>query len=269
VDEILLVQHGRELGVQFTDAKFKEGIEGIKKENNLDEEQFKQALKQEGLTLDELRKNFERAFMVQTVQAQEIFPRMRLTEEELRQYYATHRADFMTPETVTLREIAILLPAPPPGQDAMATPEAAAAKARIEAIRQRVAGGEDFAALVKEASDAATKANGGLIGPVNARDLNPAAKAVLDALKPGDVSPIIQLPRGYQLLKLEARETAEQQPFVKVRERIEVAIRNERLGGEMAKLRARLRSEAVIEWKDDYLRKIYEKRIGERAANVP
>jgi parvulin-like peptidyl-prolyl isomerase len=151
----------------------------------------------------------------------------------------------------------------------MATPEAAAAKARIEAIRQRVAGGEDFAALVKEASDAATKANGGLIGPVNARDLNPAAKAVLDALKPGDVSPIIQLARGYQLLKLEARETAEQQPFVKVRERIEVAIRNERLGGEMAKLRARLRSEAVIEWKDDYLRKIYEKRIGERAANVP
>jgi peptidylprolyl isomerase len=94
-------------------------------------------------------------------------------------------------------------------------------------------------------------------------DLNPSVRAIVDALKPGDISEPIQGTRGYQLLKLESREAARQLPFDEVRDRIEVAIRNERLGGEMEKLLARLRVGAVIEWKDDGLRRIYERRLAE------
>ena len=39
--------------------------------------------------------------------------------------------------------------------------------------------------------------------------------------------------------------------------------------GEMTKLRLRLRTGAVIEWKDDNLRRIYERRVGERLALTP
>ena len=37
----------------------------------------------------------------------------------------------------------------------------------------------------------------------------------------------------------------------------------------MTKLRLRLRTGAVIEWKDDNLRRIYERRVGERLALTP
>jgi len=37
----------------------------------------------------------------------------------------------------------------------------------------------------------------------------------------------------------------------------------------MTKLRLRLRTGAVIEWKDDSLRRIYERRVGERLAAAP
>lgn len=263
VDELLIVQHGRELGFTFSDEEFNKGLDTLKKDNNLDDAGLKQALQQEGLTLDELRRNFERAWLRQMVQAREIFPRMRITEEEMRQHYAGHRSDFMTPETVTLREIAVLAPASAGAQE-MSSSTAAQLKDRIAAVRTRALAGEDFAALVKEASDSGTKANGGLIGPIRVSDLNPATKALLDTLKPGDVTEPIQLSRGFQILKLETREVSVQQPFDKVREQIEIAIRNERLGGEMAKLRTRLRSNAVIEWKDDNLRRIYERRVAER-----
>jgi peptidyl-prolyl cis-trans isomerase SurA len=267
VDELLIVQHGRELGLVFSDEEFTRGIETLKKENNMDDAQFKQALAQEGLTLAELRLNFERAWMRQAVQAREIFPRMRITDEELRQYYTANRAAFMTPERVTIREIAVLAPAPAPGTaDPMSAALAAAARTRIETARQRAMAGEDFLALVKEVSNAPTRANDGLIGPVSVRDLNPAVKAILDALKPGEISEPLQVARGYQILKLEAREVPEQQPFDKVRSDIELAIRNERLDGEMSKLKARLRTGAVIEWKDDNLRRIYDTRLTERLA---
>jgi peptidyl-prolyl cis-trans isomerase SurA len=265
VDELLIVQHGRELGFTFSDEEFKRGLDTLKKDNNLDDAGLKEALQQEGLTLDELRRNFERAWLRQMVQAREIFPRMRITEEELRQHFAANRSNFMTPETVTLREIAVLAPAGGTVLDSTM----AALKTRIDAARQRAIAGEDFAALVKEMSDSGTKANGGLIGPLNVRDLNPSTKAILDTLKPGDLTEPIQLSRGYQILKLEARDAAAQQPFDKVRDQIEIAIRNERLDGEMAKLRLRLRTGAVIEWKDDNLRKIYERRLAERLSEAP
>ncbi len=74
-------------------------------------------------------------------------------------------------------------------QDTLAPATSAPLKARIDAVRQRAIAGEDFAALVKEVSDSATKANGGLIGPINVRDLNPATKALLDQSEAGRRSP--------------------------------------------------------------------------------
>src|SRR3712207_3244720 len=53
VDELLLVQRGRELGYALGDEQFKQIVENIKKENQLeDEARFQAALKQEGLTID-------------------------------------------------------------------------------------------------------------------------------------------------------------------------------------------------------------------------
>ena len=268
VDELLIVQHGRELGFKFSDDEFKKGLDTLKKDNNMDDAGLREALKQEGLTLDDLRRNFERAWLRQMVQAREIFPRMRITEEELRQHFAANRGSFVTPETVTLREIAVIAPATGT-QDTLGPNAMAPLKARIDAARQRVVAGEDFGAIAKEVSDSSTKTNGGLIGPLNVRDLNPATKALIDSLKPGDVTEPVQLSRGFQILRLETRAGAEQQPFEKVREQIEIAIRNERLEGEMIKLRLRLRTGAVVEWKDDNLRRIYERRVAERLAEAP
>jgi parvulin-like peptidyl-prolyl isomerase len=269
VDELLIVQHGRELGFKFSDDEFKKGLDTLKKDNNLDDQALLEALKQEGLTLDELRRNFERAWLRQMVQAREIFPRMRITEEELRQHFAANRDNFMTPELVTLREIAVLAPATASAQDTLGPGTMGPLKARIDSVRQRALAGEDFGALAKETSDSGTKANGGLIGPLNTSDLNPTTKKLLEGMKPGDITEAIQLTRGFQVLKLESREGAAQQPFDAVRNQIEIAIRNERLEGEMIKLRLRLRQGAVIEWKDDNLHRIYDRRVAERLAETP
>src|ERR1044071_7553580 len=49
VDELLLIQRGRELGYALGDEQFKQILENIKKQKNLeDEEKFQAALKQEG-----------------------------------------------------------------------------------------------------------------------------------------------------------------------------------------------------------------------------
>ena len=61
IDELLLVQRGRELGYVMSDDQFKSILDGIKKDNNIpDEATFQQALKQEGMTLADLRRQLEK-----------------------------------------------------------------------------------------------------------------------------------------------------------------------------------------------------------------
>src|SRR5262249_55455241 len=56
VDELLLAQRGRELGYALSDDQFKQIVDGIRKQNNLEDEQkFQAALKQEGVSMVDLR----------------------------------------------------------------------------------------------------------------------------------------------------------------------------------------------------------------------
>ena len=83
-----------------------------------------------------------------------------------------------------LREILIAVPTSDRGVNVA---EDDAAKAKAEEIRHRVLGGEPFARLAAEVSDAPSKANGGLIGPINSDELAPALQTILQNIKVGEV----------------------------------------------------------------------------------
>jgi peptidyl-prolyl cis-trans isomerase SurA len=265
VDELLLVQRGRELKVRFTDELFKQAVENLKKQNKFEsDEELVKALTQEGMSLDQLRVDFERAYTVQAVQQREIGQRMNLTEEERRQFYNSHREMFLSPATVTLREIFVAFgPEPKGGQSTASAAEEAAAKAKIDAARERAVAGADFAALVTEVSEAPTKANGGLVGPVKIEDINPALADLVTKLASGEVSAPVRDLRGYRIFKLESRSAAEPRPYDEVRDQIQQRIFEDRLEGEVHKLLERLRAQAVIEWKDESYRQLYAKALGE------
>src|SRR5436309_746448 len=108
VDEMLIVQRGKELGYKLSDDQFKAAVDSIKKDNKIEnEEQFQAALKQENMTLADLRRNFERQMIVSRVEQNEVFGKVGVSEEEARKYYDSHLAEFTAPPTVTLREILV------------------------------------------------------------------------------------------------------------------------------------------------------------------
>src|SRR5213083_1488786 len=77
VDEMLLVQRGKELGYKLSDEQFKGVLDNIKKENKLEnEEQFQAALKQENMSMTDLRRNLEKQMIVTRVQQNEVFGRV-------------------------------------------------------------------------------------------------------------------------------------------------------------------------------------------------
>lgn len=268
VDELLLVQRARETGARFTDENFKLALENVKKQNKMDDAGLQAALKQEGLTLEGLRANFEKTYLIQVIQQQEIMRNMTLTEQEARQYYTKHPEEFMQPATVTVREIFVSVPTTtdPSGNPAINAAANEEAQQKLKTARERAAKGEDFAKIAAEISESGTKANGGLIGPVLMSDLNPALAEIFSKLKPGEISEPIRTAEGYQIFKLDTRSESQPEMFEKVRDRIAQKIYDTRLDGEMKKYVEKLRVAALIEWKDPAYKQMYEKRRAELAA---
>ena len=262
VDEMLIIQHGRELGYHLSDDAFKNYVESIKTENKLNDADFKVALSQEGMTLDTFRENSEKQYIIQTVRQREILGHMSLTEEEARQYFDKHPDEFLKPATVMLREILVAVPAETQaGQQLFRAGLDEAAKAKITAIRERAAGGEDFGKLVAEVSESASKGSGGVIGPVNVEEMSTGIRELIDKLKVGDVSQPVRTGRGYQIFRLDSRTAAEAELFQNVRDQITQKVGEERLDLLTKKYLDTLRSQALIEWKREDLKQMYEKRI--------
>src|SRR5436305_14633016 len=112
----------------------------------------------------------------QRVEQNEVLGKIGITESEARAYYDSHLNEFTTPPTVTLREILIAVPADSRGANVAAEESA---KTRIEEIRKRVTtGNESFEKLAAEISEAPSKANAGLIGPLSVLDISPDLRKV-------------------------------------------------------------------------------------------
>jgi len=268
IDEMLLVQRAREMGLRVTDDMFKRTIDEIKKANKIEtEEQFLSALRGEGMTLEQFRRQFDRSVLKQQVLRQEIGSKMSLTEQEAKEYYAAHLSEFTEPPTVTLREIFISVPAQQrEGGASFSVADDERAKATASSVRERAAKGEPFEKLVEEVSEAGSKANGGLVGPVLRSELAPALQKALESMKPGDISQPMRTTRGYQVVKLETASEAKPLPYEEVRDLIADKVTDQKGAVEQRRLLDRLRAEAIIEWKNDELRKLYEQHLARAGA---
>ena len=258
VEELLLVERGRVLGYALTDEQFQEILDGIKEENDIDDAELVLALERdEGMTISQLRDVMERQMLVGQVQQVEILGRVSITDTEAREYYDTHLEDFTEPATVTLREILTAVP-----QEAGS--RSAAGDDRATAARARVLAGEDFGQVASEVSDAASAANGGLIGPIALADLAESVREQIEALEVGSVSAIERTTAGYQLLKLESATQPTPEPFDDVRESILDSVFNERRLRALDEYLQTLRDEAIIEWIDEGLQGLYDQYLATR-----
>jgi peptidyl-prolyl cis-trans isomerase SurA len=257
VDEMLMVQRGRELGYKLSDEQFKSVVDNIRKENKIEsDEQFQAALKAENMTMADLRRNLERSMIVQRVQQNEVMAKIGVTDDEARTYYDSHMNEFTSAPTVTLREILVATPSDPKGINVGAD-EAALEKA--SAIRTRVTtGGENFEKLASEISDSPSKANAGLIGPLSVNDISPDLRKMIEKMKPGDISEPVRTTRGYQVLKLETITPTQVMSLEQAREQISERVFTDKRKAEFQKYMQKLRAQAIIEWKNPDVRKAFE-----------
>jgi peptidyl-prolyl cis-trans isomerase SurA len=258
IDEMLLMQRATELGLAVTDAQFNQVLESIRKDNKIESEAaFEAALKSEGMTLAQLRQMLSKRILIGQVQQREVGSRIDVTEAEERAYYDSHLSEFATTPSVTLREIqvnAILDPV----KKAASVGALDDAREKAAEIRARILKGEPFEKVAAEVSDAPSKANGGLIGPISRDEMNEELLKMIATMKAGDITPVMNTLTGAQFFQLQSSIESTTLPFEAARARVADALSSDKMEGEFKKYMARLRTQAIIEWKNEDLRKAWE-----------
>jgi peptidyl-prolyl cis-trans isomerase SurA len=263
VSEMLMVQRGKELGYRLTDEQFKSIVDNIRKENKLDsEERFQAALKQENMTITDLRRQIERNVIASRVQQAEVFGKIGISEDEARKYYDAHPEEFTTNASVTLREV--LVSVPNDGK-ALNVGLDEAAKEKADQLRARAVAGDNFEKMAAESSDAPSKANSGLIGPISVTDLSSDLRQIVEPMQSGDITQVVRTTRGYQFFKIESLSASQKMPFEQAREQISDRVFTGKRKEEYDKYLARLRTQAIIDWKNADVKKAYEEGLVEPA----
>lgn len=165
-----------------------------------------------------------------------------VSDEEAQRYYEANPEAFDTGERIEAHQIFFRAPKGSSGQ------VRDAAKARAEAVLQRLRKGEDFEALARQVSqDPASSAEGGKLPPFAHGQIELAVELQAFALKPGQVSDVIWSNLGYHIVRVDALLPSVKLPFDDVRGRIQTALHAQRQQKNLSDLIASLRAKARIE----------------------
>jgi len=125
------------------------------------------------------------------------------------------------------------------------------ARERLDQLKQRIEGGDDFAALARAHSDdPGSAAKGGDLGWVNPGDLDPQFEEVMNGLAPGKLSAPFRTQFGWHLLQVQERRQHDDTKEFR-RNTAREMIRKRKSEEEMDIWLHRLRDEAYVEYRLD------------------
>jgi peptidyl-prolyl cis-trans isomerase SurA len=246
IDQQLLLAKGKQLGITGED-QLVERLDEIRKQNHLDSmTALQQAVEAQGLSWQDFKQQIRQNIITQTVIRQKVAPTIRISPEEIQQYYDHHKKQFNRPEEVRLSEI--LIPTPNPDNAA----QVAAAKKKADAIEAKLKAGGDFAKLAKADSTGPTAAQGGDLGDFKKGQLAPELENATFPLKAGQFTTPIQTKQGWIILKVTHHQDAGIAPLSQVETQIENEIGYNKMQPALRAYLTKLRNQSYIDIRPGY-----------------
>ena len=236
----LLLDEAAKLDIPVSDGEVDEQVEKIVEQVG-GREAFQAALANQKTTEEAFREQLKRGKRVDKLVEKAVAGVAEPTEEEILAHYNANKAEFSAGERVLAQHILIS----PDGDTQTSKDEA---HAKIQAIRERVAAGKDFAAEAAEHSMCPSGKEGGSLGWFGRGMMVPEFDEAAFSMKVGDVSDVIETQFGYHIILKTDHEEAREADFGEVRERIRDLLRHARRGEAMTAYVEELKAKAKIEY---------------------
>jgi len=169
-------------------------------------------LQARGITYEQFKKQTRDRFIISQLQAKNIYQELIISPNKLEAYYLNHPDEFKVEDQVKLRMIVL---------NKATEAEAETKRALAGEISSKIKQGAAFAEMATVYSDGSKRNEGGDWGWVERRVLRKELVGPAFALKPGELSEIIETPGEIYLMLVEDKKSAHRKSLTEVRPEIE------------------------------------------------
>ena len=245
IDQSLLVQRGKDMGLSVETEVIKQ-LDQIRQQNNMASmEDLEKAVSAQGLNWEDFKSNIRNKILVQKVVGQEVGQHITIGHDDVVKYYNEHKAEFVRPEQVALREIEV-------STEGKNESEIADLKKKAETALERVKNGEDFAEIAKRYSDGQTAKQGGYLGMYKRGELAKSIEDVVFKMRRNDLSDVMETKQGFLVLQVMEHYDEGQQPVEKVENEIMNTLYNQRMQPAMRDYLKTLREQSYVIIKPEF-----------------
>ena len=233
INNEILLERAKKLNLEASDGEVEDKFTELK--SPYTEDEFQRQLKERNVSVSDLKNDLRRQLSITKLLNREVVAKISITDQDVTEFYNANRAQFNVAEPQYRIAQIVVTPRKEPQirnrKNDDATNEAEAQR-KVKMLMDRLNSGADFAQLAMDYSeDMNSAATGGDLGYVPESALNqsdPMLKKMVIGMKPGQVSPPLQLKDGYRILKLVTRESPGQRNIAdpQVQQTIRDTLRN-------------------------------------------
>jgi peptidyl-prolyl cis-trans isomerase SurA len=246
IDQSLLVERAKDMGVSVETDVIKR-LDEIRKQNNLGSmEELEKAVESQGYGWEDFKSQIRNSLLTQEVIRREVGSHINIPNDDVKKYYEEHQKDFNRPETVMLSEIFLSTQGKSPE-------EMSSVEKKAEDLRNRVVKGEDFNEIAKHFSEGSTAKDGGELGTFEHGQLAKQLEDIVFKMDKGQMSDVIQTKEGFEVLKVDAHFEAGLQPLDKVENEIMNRIYSQKMQPTMREYLGQLREQSYVMVKPGYI----------------
>ncbi len=242
IAERLLMREARRLQIEVSDDEVEQSLRAMRQENGWSEEDYDAVLQMLGFD----RKTYFQTRKEQMVRGKvlqyKVYSRIRVTDREveeafLKEYHQGQGEDqvhlwhivFRIPTEVTLEQLESLV-------------------ARAQEVRELVVSGQmSFEDAARRFSEDGSSQSGGDVGFFGRGQLLPALEELAFRLEIGEVSPVVQSPIGFHILRVTERRVVPIRDPKEARARVRYRLTEEAFQKEYRAFIASLRAEARVQ----------------------
>lgn len=211
IDRELILQEFKKQGFKIPEYFIDERVNAIVREEfGGDRQAFVRTIEAQGFTMARFKEMERDKVIVQEMTRAAIKQNVIIPEAKIAEFYRQNPEEFSTGAEVKLRMISIKKSGASDSRRKM-----------IEEIRAKVVDGADFGGLARMYDESPQQEVDGDWGWVDTKKLNEVLTKAAFALKPGEVSPVIEYADTYYLLYVEAKKPAKVTPLKDVRDDID------------------------------------------------
>ncbi|MDQ3264870.1 MAG: peptidyl-prolyl cis-trans isomerase [Myxococcota bacterium] len=208
VERVLLLQTAKQLAVAATDAEVDREV--LRVSSDYPAAAFDAELAKRQLTMAEFKQKEAARLTVEKLFKEHVYPRVALTEEEIRHYYEEHSDEFNEPEQVRAAQIVVK------GLD------------EARRIQQQLRSGKRFADLARRYSLSADAKVGGDLGFFARGVMPPKFDEVAFKLATNQISDVVETEYGFHLFRILEKRPAKKRELVDVRREVEAKLLEEK-----------------------------------------